>query len=96
MNARHIDGIVSLWFFRENNPQYIKDIFLKGIGIGNGFVSAEDQSLYSDYISTLTYVSKSQHAKLKEHDNSLLEALSQKNYSQVHKSLNPTSEQILL
>lgn len=56
-------------------------MWLKGLGIGNGFLSAEDQSLYADYIASLTYVTQQQFETLKGHDMALLEALSNKNYS---------------
>ena len=49
--------------YRENDPDYIRDISLRGIGIGNGFVSPADQSLYADYVTNLGYVTKSQYQK---------------------------------
>jgi vitellogenic carboxypeptidase-like protein len=78
--------------YRENNPSFIKDIWLKGIGIGNGFISPTDQSLYADYVSNLGYVSESQYKDMKEYDNELLESLKHSNYVRAleysHKSLN--------
>ena len=67
--------------YRENDPSYIEDILLKGIGIGNGFISSADQSLYADYVSNLGYVSEAQYQEMKGHDESLLHALNQGNYS---------------
>ena len=77
---------------RENDKPYIKDIWLKGIGIGNGFISPTDQSLYADYVSNLGYVSDSQYKDMKEYDNELLKSLKNSNYVRAleysHKSLN--------
>ena len=68
-------------FFREINRSYVQNIWLKGIGIGNGFVSAEDQSLYSDYVNSLTYLSLSQQKQFQDLDALLLKSLSEKNYT---------------
>jgi vitellogenic carboxypeptidase-like protein len=57
-------------------------LWLKGLGIGNGFISAEDQSLYAEYVNTLGYVTKDQMDTLIGYDTSLLAALAQKNYTQ--------------
>ena len=70
-----------LYVFREKNISYVKNLWLKGLGIGNGFVSAEDQSLYADYVNALTYLTESQYEEFQEYDNALLKALEQKNYS---------------
>ena len=66
--------------YRENDPLYIKDIQLKGIGIGNGFINSADQSLYADYVSNLGYVTETQYKKMKSNDDSLLESLSKGDY----------------
>ena len=47
---------IYILIFRENNISYVKNLWLKGLGIGNGFLSAEDQSLYADYVNALTYL----------------------------------------
>ena len=70
-----------LYVFREKNISYVKNLWLKGLGIGNGFISAEDQSLYADYVNALTYLTESQYEEFQEYDNALLKALEQKNYS---------------
>ena len=67
--------------FREKQRDYVKNIWLKGLGIGNGFISAKDQSLYFDYINSLTFVSESHSKILQELDSLLLESLKAKNYS---------------
>ena len=54
---------------------------MKGLGIGNGFLSAEDQSLYADYVNSLTYLTEAQYQEFQEYDNALLKALKQKDYS---------------
>ena len=78
--------------YKENNRRFIKDIWLKGIGIGNGFISPTDQSLYADYVSNLGYVSELQYNEMKEYDNELVESLEKANYVRAleysHKSLN--------
>ena len=78
--------------YRENNPSYIKDIWLKGIGIGNGFISPTDQSLYADYVSNLGYVTDSEYKELKAYDAELIRSLESSNYVRAleysHKSLN--------
>ena len=78
--------------YRENHKELIKDIWLKGIGIGNGFISPTDQSLYADYVSNLGYLTESQYQELKGFDEELLKSLESKNYVRAleysHKSLN--------
>lgn len=68
------------------NNSYIRNLWIKGLGIGNGFISAEDQSLYADYVNALTFLNEAQYEKLKEHDEALLEALKAKNYSNALKN----------
>ena len=36
--------------YRENDPSSVSNLNFVGIGIGNGFVSAEHQSKYADYV----------------------------------------------
>ena len=78
--------------YRENDKEHIKNIWLKGIGIGNGFISPTDQSLYADYVSNLGYVTNPQYQELKRFDNELLKSLKNENYVRAleysHKSLN--------
>lgn len=58
----------------------VADLRFKGIGIGNGFISAMDQSQYADYVSTLGYVSDAQYRKLKEYDEAITEGDDQESY----------------
>ncbi len=44
------------------------EINFTGIGIGNGFISAPDQSIYADYFNSLSYVDKKQYEMLKAFD----------------------------
>ena len=44
------------------------EINFAGIGIGNGFISAPDQSIYADYFNSLSYVDKMQYDMLKAFD----------------------------
>ena len=78
--------------YRENEKERIKNIWLKGIGIGNGFISPTDQSLYADYVSNLGYLTESQYEEMKKFDDELLTSLKNKNYVRAleysHKSLN--------
>ena len=78
--------------YRENDREKIKDIWLKGIGIGNGFISPTDQSLYSEYVSNLGYVKESEFNEIKKYDDEVVKALKTSNYVRAleysHKSLN--------
>ena len=78
--------------YRENDREKIKDIWLKGIGIGNGFISPTDQSLYSEYVSNLGYVKESEFNELKKYDDEVVKSLKTSNYVRAleysHKSLN--------
>ena len=78
--------------YRENDKERIENIWLKGIGIGNGFISPTDQSLYADYVSNLGYLTDSQYQEMKKFDDELLKSLDNKNYVRAleysHKSLN--------
>ena len=66
---------------RENNQSYVQNIFLKGIGIGNGFISPIDQSLYVDYMSNIGYVTDLQKAKMQNLELEMIRALNQSDYS---------------
>ena len=70
--------------FRENKPEYISNLWLKGLGIGNGFVSGEDQGMYADYFNGLVYLTPEQYDFLKVQDEMLLQNLAAKNYSRAN------------
>ena len=69
------------YFFRENNKEFIKNINLKGLGIGNGFVAPEYQSLYSEYMNSIAYLTKIQNDTLWGYDQFIIEKLKKKEYN---------------
>ena len=73
--------------YRENDGSYISELWLKGIGIGNGGVSAQDQYAYADFFNSLAFITKAEYDKLKSFENTFLEALAEKNYSGASDSL---------
>ena len=54
---------------------------MKGLGIGNGFVAPEYQSLYAEYINSIAYLTKSQNDTLWGYDQYIIEALKKKEYN---------------
>ena len=67
--------------YRENDPDFIKDINLRGIGLGNAFVSPKDQSLYADYITNLSFLTQREYMEMKENDDQLAAALDAEDYT---------------
>lgn len=65
---------------RDEDPEYVENINFSGIGIGNGFVSSEHQSLYAEYFSMLGYITEEEHRKLKALDDELIRHYNAKNY----------------
>ena len=59
---------------RENDPDYIKNIRLKGLGIGNGFVAPEFQSVYAEYVNSITYLTQAQNETMSRFDRLTLQA----------------------
>lgn len=76
--------------YRENDGSYISELWLKGIGIGNGGISAQDQYAYADFFNSLAFITKAEYDKLKSFENTFFEALEKKNYSRASDSLQKT------
>lgn len=60
---------------RENNKDFIKNIMLKGLGIGNGFVAPEYQSIYTEYVNSIAYLTEKQNETMSRFDRLTLEAI---------------------
>ena len=60
---------------RENNKDFIKNIMLKGLGIGNGFVAPEYQSIYAEYVNSITYLTEKQNETMSRFDHLTLQAI---------------------
>merc|ERR1719312_218365 len=65
---------------RENDPDFIRDINLRGIGLGDAFVSPVDQSTYADYITNIGFMTDSEYEKMKANDDQMLAALEAEDY----------------
>ena len=59
----------------------LSDINFRGIGIGNGFISATDQSLFADHFNSLGFISPKQYDMLRVFDNQVLKAYEDGNFS---------------
>ena len=66
--------------YRESDPTYVRDINLRGLGLGNAFVSPRDQSVYADYVNGLSYLTKAEYDEMKTADNQLVEAIDSGDY----------------
>ena len=77
----HIENVCYfLLQYRESDPTYVRDINLRGLGLGNAFVSPRDQSVYADYVNGLSYLTKAEYDEMKTADNQLVEAIDAGDY----------------
>ena len=68
---------------RRIDPQLVSGINFAGIGIGNGYISSTDQSVYADYFRSLGYMTDDEYKKIKALDEQVLKNYAEGNYGGV-------------
>lgn len=69
----------------DEDPERVANISFKGIGVGNGFISSVDQSIYADYVDSLGYFTDKELEIFRNLDEKVIQAFNDGAYVDVIK-----------